>query len=141
MREALTVLQRLRNHRKKGAEQAFVAAENRRREVEHRVAEMEAHVAENRDAAEDRDEACWVAQAQAWRMKMEVAIRRERSRLADHTREAGNRQSALAKASRDARVVEKVIENIDERRARTERRNEGRRLDAMGTTRWYRKER
>lgn len=142
MREALTVLQRLRNHRKKGAEQVFAAAEQRRRQCEERVETLEAHVAENRDsnAAFDDDEACWVAQAQAWRLKMELAIRRERGRLAIHTKEVGDRQQALAKASRDTRVVEKVIEKIDDRQARADRRSEGRRLDGMGARRWYRKD-
>lgn len=142
MREALTVLQRLRNHRKKGAEQVFAAAERRRRQSEERVETLEAHVAENRDAndAVDEDEACWVAQAQAWRLKMELAIRRERARLASHTKEVGDRQQALARASRDARVVEKVIEKIDDRKARADRKSEGRRLDAMGARRWHRKD-
>ncbi len=101
---------------------------------------METNVADNRTNSSEEDEACWVAQAQAWRMKMEVAIRRERSNLAEHTRVAGKRQVALARASRDARVVEKVIENIDDEQSRTDRRNETCRLDAMGAQRWHRKD-
>ena len=86
------------------------------------------------------DEACWVAQAQAWRLKMEVALRRERGRLAERTHDAAKRQKVLAHASRDARVVERAIESIDEQRGLVRRRSEGRRLDALGTTRWQRRE-
>jgi hypothetical protein len=72
-------------------------------------------------------------------MKMEIRLRQERSLLGEREQVVDDRQQELAQASRDSRVVERIIEINDERRAVEKRRKEGRRLDAMGTTRWNRK--
>lgn len=140
MRDALAVLHRIRKHRKKGAEKDFMSAERARQMQQDRVDEIAESVARSRDLSHDDDSAAWVAQAQAWRLKMEVALRRERGRLTEVTREVQKRQDRLATATRQARVVEKVIENIDERATEAERRREARRLDDMGTSRWRRED-
>ena len=140
MRDALAVLHRIRKHRKKGAEKDFMSAERARQMQQERVDEITESVARSRDLSHDDDSAAWVAQAQAWRLKMEVALRRERGRLTEVTREVQKRQDRLATATRQARVVEKVIENIDERATEAERRREARRLDDMGTSRWRRED-
>ncbi len=140
MRDALAVLHRIRKHRKKGAEKEFMSAERKRQAQEARVEAIAETVARSRDTDQADDEAGWVAQAQAWRLKMEVALRRERGRLTEATQEASRRQSHLAVATRQARVVEKVIEKIDDRAVEVERRREARRLDDMGTSRWRRED-
>jgi len=140
MRDALAVLRRIRNHRKKGAEREFTKAERVRMEQEARVCEMDETVERSRGRSLPNDEAGWVAQAQAWRLKMEVALRRERGRLAECTQEADKRQDRLATATRQAQVVEKVIERIDDRASEADRRREARRLDSLGTSRWRREE-
>ena len=139
MRDALTVLQRIRHHKKKGAELAFVEAERAREQQETRIDTIEKAVEESRQGTSEEDEACWVAQAASWRMKMEIRLRQERSLLGEREQVVDDRQQELAQASRDSRVVERIIEINDERRAVEKRRKEGRRLDAMGTTRWNRK--
>jgi uncharacterized FlgJ-related protein len=140
MRDALSVLQRIRNHRKKGAENAFSKAERARQDQEALVKTMAESVEKSRQEADAEDEACWVAQAQAWRLKMEVQIRREEAHLADRVEEVQDRRQILTRANRDHRVVEIALENIDERQATQRKKAETRRLDAMGTTRWRRKE-
>jgi flagellar export protein FliJ len=140
MRDALAVLHRIRKHRKKGAEKEFMSAERARLEQEARVDEITESVAQSRESGRTDDEAGWMAQAQAWRLKMELALRRERGRLAEATQEVHKRQDRLAVATRQARVVEKVIEGIDERETEAERKREARRLDDMGSSRWRREE-
>ena len=139
MRDALSVLKRIRQHRKKGAETAFVEAERNRDAQEMVVSEMEAELSESRANILEDDEACWVAQAAAWRLKMEVRLRAEKGRLAEREGVSEDRQRELAHASREHRVVERIIEINNERRKVDERRKEGRKLDAMGTSRWNRK--
>ena len=139
MRDALSILQRLRHYRKQTAEHAFMDAERAREEQEARVVEIEHAVATSRDSADANDDAVWMAQAASWRMKMEVRLRGERNRLVERTRNVESRQHELANASKEHRVVERIIEINDERRKLDERRKETRKLDAMGSQRWKRK--
>jgi len=139
MRDTLSVLERIRQHRKKGAENAFVEAERARDAQEAVVSEMEEVISESRNNDSDDDEACWVAQAAAWRLKMEMRLRTEKGRLVEREGVTEDRQRDLAHASREHRVVERIIEINNERRKVDERRKEGRKLDAMGTSRWNRK--
>lgn len=140
MSNALAVLKRIRKHRKKGAEHAFMEAERAREIQADRVVEIQQAVATSRDNAEPNDAACWVAQEAAWRMKMEVRLRTEKNRLSEIEGVSMDRQRKLAHASREHRVVERIIEINDERRKVEERKKETRSLDAMGTARWNRKE-
>lgn len=139
MRDTLTVLKRIRKHRKKGAEHAFMEAEKAREQQELRVTSIEEAVATSRESDQDGDEAGWVAQAAGWRMKMEVRLRSERSRLLERAEVSEDRQRDLAVASREHRVVERIIEINDDRRRQEQRRKEDKKLDAMGTRRWKRK--
>jgi hypothetical protein len=70
---------------------------------------------------------------------MEVRLRGERGRLAERTMMVENRQHELARASKEHRVVERIIEINDERRKIEDRRKETQKLDAMGSQRWKRK--
>jgi hypothetical protein len=140
MSNALAVLKRIRKHRKKGAEHAFMEAERAREIQADRVVEIEQAVATSRDNSEPNDAACWVAQEAAWRMKMEVRLRTEKNRLSEIEGVSMDRQRKLAHASREHRVVERIIEINDERRKIEDRKQETRSLDAMGTARWHRKE-
>ena len=140
MSNALAVLKRIRKHRKKGAEHAFMEAERAREIQADRVVEIQQAVATSRDNSEPNDAACWVAQEAAWRMKMEVRLRTEKNRLSEIEGVSMDRQRKLAHASREHRVVERIIEINDERRKVEERKKETRSLDAMGTARWNRKE-
>ncbi len=139
MRDTLSVLKRIRKHRKQGAEHSFMEAERARAEQQERVDQLEERVAESRLSGMDEDEACWAAQSAAWRMKMEVRLRAERGRLEERVHASNVSRSELTQASREHRVVERIIELNDERRRIEERRREDKKLDAMGTRRWTRK--
>jgi flagellar export protein FliJ len=139
MRDTLTVLKRIRKHRKKGAEHSFMEAERAREMQQERVSTIEEAVSASRASEAASDEAGWVAQAAAWRMKMEVRLRTERNRLAERAETVEFRQRELALASREHRVVERIIEINDERHRLEKRRKEDKKLDAMGTRRWKRK--
>ena len=139
MSDTLAVLKRIRKHRKKGAEHAFMEAERAREVQADRVGRIEEAVASSRNNADGDDEACWIAQEAAWRMKMEVRLRGERSRLQEIEGVAADRQRKLAHASREHRVVERIMEINDERAKIEDRRKETRTLDSMGTNRWNRK--
>ena len=82
MRDALSILKRIRHYRKQGAEHAFVEAERAREMQEARVVEKRRPSA-SREAEAVEEDAIWVAQAASWRMKMEVRLRGERGRLAE----------------------------------------------------------
>jgi hypothetical protein len=113
----------------------------RAREIQaDRVVEIQQAVATSRDNSQPNDAACWVAQEAAWRMKMEVRLRTEKNRLSEIEGVSMDRQRKLAHASREHRVVERIIEINDERRKVEDRKKETRSLDAMGTARWNRKE-
>ena len=140
MRDALSILQRLRHYRKQTAEHAFVDAERAREEQEKRVVEIEEAVAASRASGDADGEAVWMAQAASWRMKMEVRLRGERGRLSDRSKAVESRQDELAHASKEHRVVERIIEINDERQKFEGRRRETRKLDAMGSQRWKRKD-
>ena len=139
MRDALSILQRLRHYRKQTAEHAFMDAERAREEQEARVTEIEEAVAMSRESGKTNDDAVWMAQAASWRMKMEVRLRGERSRLVERSKAVESRQHDLAHASKEHRVVERIIEINDEHQKFEERRKETRQLDAMGSQRWKRK--
>ena len=139
MRDALSILKRIRHYRKQGAEHAFVEAERAREMQEARVTEIQDAVTASREAEQGDEDAVWVAQAASWRMKMEVRLRGERGRLVEREQTVDHRQLDLVHASREHRVVERIIEINDERRSVEERRKEGRKLDAMGSQRWKRK--
>ena len=139
MRDALTVLKRIRKHRKQGAEHSFMEAERAREAQQERVDALETKVAASREREAGDDEACWVAHAAAWRMKMEVRLRAERGRLDERAEVSNECRRDLTQASREHRVVERIIEINDERRRLEERRREDKKLDAMGTRRWKRK--
>ena len=139
MRDALAILKRIRHYRKQGAEHAFVEAERAREMQEERVIDLEDAVTASRENQLSQEDAVWVAQAATWRMKMEVRLRGEKGRLLEHEQTVHSRQQDLARASRDHRVVERIIEINDERRSLEERRKETRKLDAMGSQRWKRK--
>ncbi len=139
MRDALTVLKRIRKHRKQGAEHSFMEAERAREAQQERVDALESKVAASRELEAGDDEACWVAHAAAWRMKMEVRLRAERGRLDERAEVSNECRRDLTQASREHRVVERIIEINDERRRLEERRREDKKLDAMGTRRWKRK--
>ena len=139
MRDALSILKRIRHYRKQGAEHAFVEAERAREMQEARVTEIEDAVHASRELEQTEDDAVWLAQAASWRMKMEVRLRGEKGRLVEREQAVDTRQRELVHASREHRVVERIIEINDERRSMEERRKEGRKLDAMGSQRWKRK--
>ena len=140
MRDALSILKRLRHYRKQTAEHAFMDAERAREEQEKRVVEIEEAVATSRETAETDGEAVWMAHAASWRMKMEVRLRGERGRLVERSNAAESRQNELAHASKEHRVVERIIEINDERQKFEDRREETRKLDDMGSQRWKRKD-
>ena len=74
MRDALSILKRIRHYRKQGAEHAFVEAERAREMQEARVTEIEDAVHASRELEQTEDDAVWLAQAASWRMKMEVRL-------------------------------------------------------------------
>ena len=139
MRDALSILKRIRHYHKQGAEHAFVEAERAREMQEARVVEIQEAVSASREAEAAEEDAVWIAQAASWRMKMEVRLRGERGRLMEREQAVEHRQHDLVQASREHRVVERIMEINDERRSVEERRKEGRKLDAMGSQRWKRK--
>jgi len=114
-------------------------AERAREAQQARVVEIEDAVAASREEDHSSEEAVWIAQAATWRMKMEVRLRGEKGRLEERTQKVTDRQHELVRASRDHRVVERIIEINDDRRKLEERRKEARKLDAMGSQRWKRK--
>jgi hypothetical protein len=122
---------------KKGAQLEHVAAERKRMAQQERVDEIRESM--DRSRSGDRNasnEACWLAQEQAYRLRMQVQLRRENAVLNKHSIEVEKRQSVLRQASRDARVVELVMERLDVLAETEKKRSEARRIDDLATSRW-----
>jgi hypothetical protein len=137
MKETLATLHRVRETLKKGAQLEHVAAERKRMAQQERVDEIRESM--DRLRSGDRNasnEACWLAQEQAYRLRMQVQLRRENAVLNKHSIEVEKRQSVLRQASRDARVVELVMERLDVLAETEKKRSEARRIDDLATSRW-----
>lgn len=141
MRKALATLLRVREVEKRVARQHFADAERARRRQESRVVDIQDTMDQSRQAEAigvEGGQAHWIAHQHAWRLRLEVDLRRESGILERRSVEARRMRSALVEADRAARVVEVAIERHDERVALEEKRADGRRLDELATTRWWR---
>jgi hypothetical protein len=139
MKRALSALQRVREIEKKQARQSFADAERARIAQEVRVDTILAAVEESRGrGAPAEGEAVWAHMEHAFRLRMEVQLRSERSVLEQRAVEVSRRRAVLNEATRATRVVEVAIERIEEMEALEARRADGRRLDALAGIRWWR---
>jgi len=137
MRQTLATLHRVKQTMKRGAHLEYLAAEKARQDQEERVDEIRETMDRSRNGDRNANsDACWLAQEHAYRLRLEMELRRENRHLDRRTFEAEKRQTTLLDASRASRVVELVIEKLDEETALEDRRAEARRIDAMATSRW-----
>lgn len=141
MRKALATLLRVREVGKKQARQSFGEAERARIAQEGTVASLEGAIASSRARAQDMDPglpAHWYALEHEYRVRKAEELREAHVRLDALATEAARRRAVLTEASREARVVEAALESYDEKVAKERRQADGRKIDAMATTRWWR---
>ncbi len=141
MRKALATLLRVRDVEKRVARQQFADAERVRRLQEGRVVDIQDAMDQSREAEAmgiETGQAHWIAHQHAWRLRLEVDLRRESGILERRTVEARRKRALLVEADRSARVVELAIEQHDERVALDQKRADARNLDELATTRWWR---
>jgi flagellar export protein FliJ len=145
MKKALETLKRVRETQKRGARLAFGAKERERQVQEAKVDDIRDEMTHTRNGMSTQGdgsqgvEACWVAQAHAYSLRLEVDLRRESVHLQQRTLEAEILQADLRLASQANKVVEKVLETIDEQEAIDAKRVEIRRMDDLAGRRWRRK--
>jgi hypothetical protein len=141
VRRALQALHRVRAVEKKLAMQRFAEAERARQRQEDEVLAVEEAMELSRQAdalGAALGEAHWIASQHAWRLRLEVDLRRESSLLERRAVDSSRCRAALVEADRESRVVELAIEKLDELEALEARRAEGRRMDELANTRWWR---
>jgi flagellar export protein FliJ len=141
MRKALATLLRVRDVGKKQARQAFGEAERARIAQEGAVSSIEQAIVASQARAQDLDPglpAHWYALEHEYRIRKVEELNEARVRLDTLATESARRREVLTEASREARVVEAALESYDERAAKERRQADGRKIDAMATTRWWR---
>ncbi len=141
MRKALATLLRVRAVEKRVAKQRFAEAELARRDQEGRVFGIHDAMDQSREAESigvEMGHAHWISHQHAWRLRLEVDLRRERGILERRAVEASRKRAMLREADRASRVVELALERHDDEVAINEKRAVGRVLDELATTRWWR---
>jgi flagellar export protein FliJ len=141
MHKALKTLLRVREAEQKAAKQRFAEAERARIVQEERISAIREQIMgshEDEPEAGEAGEANALALSQAYRLRRQVQLKRENIEL--HVREAksNGRREELRGATQEARVVELALEKRLEEDRIEARREEGRRLDELATTRWWR---
>jgi len=137
MKKALETLKRVRETQKRGARLAFGAKERERQMQEAKVDNIQDSMDRSRSGVlSEGVEACWVAQAHAYSLRLEVELRRETTHLIQRSMEAEILQGELRKASQATKVVENVMERLEEQEALEAKRAEIRRMDDLAARRW-----
>jgi flagellar export protein FliJ len=141
MHKALKTLLRVRNAEQKVAKQRFAEAERRRIAQEDRISAIRDQILvshEDEPDAGESGEAHDLALSQAFRLRRQVQLKRENIELHSCEAQSNSMRTELRGATQDARVVELALEKRLEDDRIEARRDEGRKLDELATTRWWR---
>ena len=138
MADVLKHLQKLREHEKKQAQMELAKAERAEEQQAARVEENAEQVAAARENTPE-DSAAEVARYHAFRLRMEMARRREMGRLEKRQHEVSEAREKLNTSVKNARTMEKLIENRSEEQAKAARKKEATLMDELGLQNWWRK--
>lgn len=137
MKGVLSRLQNIRELQKKQAWLELVESERLREEQHAHLTALESEVTAAR-TIDDLEEAGWAAHRQSWCLQMEMRRRRAEETLAERTQKREDDRGRLESARREARIVELVLERIEQDEAVEARRQEARSNDEIGTMSWWR---
>ncbi|MDP6934097.1 MAG: hypothetical protein QGG40_14325, partial [Myxococcota bacterium] len=121
MGDAVAVLYRMREYRKRTASLSSAEAERACRDQEDRVDEIKDAI-DRSHTDEEVVEATWLAQQHAYRGRMSLRLRRENVRLDAVRSTADTRRKELNEATRDANVLEEVLETRAEQKSAAQKR-------------------
>ena len=138
MADTLAKLKRLRDRERKAARMELARAQQAEAVQAERLASNRARV-ENARALSDTDDPAELARYHAFQLRMEMARRREQTRLDRRGRDVNERQDKLVDAMREVRVVERIQEIRAEQAALEHRRAEEQMLDEIGLQSWLRR--
>ncbi len=138
MADTLAKLQRLRDRQRKAARLELARAQRAEAQQAERLADNRAQVADARPLVETADPV-ELARYHAFQLRMEMARRREQTRLEHRERDVNARQDKLVDALREVRVVERIQEIRAEQTALEHRRAEDQELDEVGLQSWFRR--
>jgi len=138
MADVLKHLQKLREHEKKQAQMELAKAERAEEQQAARVDDNAQQVASARENTPE-DNAAEVARYHAFRLRMEMARRREMGRLEKRKNEVSNARDKLNTSVKNARTMDKLIENRAEDQAKEARKKETALMDELGLQSWWRK--
>jgi len=138
MADTLAKLQRLRDRQRKAARLELARAQKAEALQAERIATNRARVANARPLAETADPV-ELARYHAFQLRMEMARRREQTRLDHRERDVSVRQGKMVDAMREVRVVERIQEIRAEQAALEHRRAEDQELDEVGLQSWFRR--
>ena len=141
MHKALKTLLRVRNAEQKAAKQRFAEAERKRIAQEERISAIRDQILDSHEGEPiegDSGEAHDLALSQAFRLRRQVQLKRENIELYSYEAKSNSKRSELRGATQEARVVELALEKRLEEDRIEARRAEGRKLDEMATSRWWR---
>ncbi len=138
MADTLAKLRRLRDRERKAARMDLARAQQAEALQAERLATNRARVDHARTHSETEDPA-ELARYHAFQLRMEMARRREQTRLDRRGQDVNDRQDKLVDALREVRVVERIQEIRAEQAALEHRRAEEQVLDEVGLQSWSRR--
>lgn len=141
MHKALKTLLRVRTAEQKAAWQRLAVAERSRIEQEERISSIQEQILDSHAGESEvlpSDEAHDLATAQAFRLRRQVQLKRERMELMSREARSSGRREELRGATQEARVVELALEKRLEQDRIEAKRDEARKLDELASTRWWR---
>ena len=141
MQKALQTLLRVRAAEQKAAKQAFAEAERDRIAQEERIGAIEGQILDSHSGDPDLGrsaDAHELATAQSFRLRRQVQLKREHMELRSRESLSEARREDLKGATQQARVVEVALEKRLEVERQQAKRKEGRELDAIASSMWWR---
>ena len=138
MADSLAKLQRMRDRERKAARLELARAERAKASQAARLEENR-HQARNARTLAQSIDPVELARYHAFQLRMEMARRRETTRLEKREQDVERKQAKLVEAMREARVVELVAEVRAEQEALEARRQESGVLDEVGLQSWFRR--
>ena len=138
MADVLKHLQRLKEHEKKQAQMDLAKAEKAEEDQAEKVEINARSVAQARESTLE-DSAAEVARYHAFRLRMEMVRRRETGRLEKKKKAVHSAREALNESLKQARTLDKIIENREEEAAKEARKSEENLMNELSLQGWWRK--
>jgi|GEM_PF-6666634 len=141
MRNPLELLKRIQEQKKRQARLSYAKAERTVAAQHQRLVDVEEALGSAHDLDEqirdDPDEALWLAQSHAHRLRLEMRRRQESRSLLASQQEAEARRDDLISESREDELYQRLLESQQEQAQVEARRAESHAMDEAAAIRWW----